>query len=314
VNAIEAVGLTKRFGDKVALDGVSFSAREGEVLGLLGPNGAGKTTTVRILTGVLKPDSGSATIMGLDVVKEALEARRLVGYLPEAPCLYERLTVWDNLAFYGRLYDVPEHELRRRIKELLAELGLEGRANEKAGALSKGLKQRVAIARALLHDPPVLLLDQPTSDLDPASAREVRDLVRELNRAGKTILICTHNLAEAEELCHRVAIINEGHVLAIGPPDELLKDVMMGYRVFKIRSLKPIGRYLSFLSDLEGVISVERVGEREARIKLEREEAISRVIRELTLFGCDLLEVRMLRPSLEEIYLKLVRREGVEAQ
>ncbi len=314
MNAIEAVRLTKRFGDKVALDGVSFSAREGEILGLLGPNGAGKTTTMRILTGVLKPDSGSATIMGLDVVKEVLEARRLVGYLPEAPCLYERLTVRDNLAFYGRLYDVPEHELGRRIRELLAELGLEGRANEKAGALSKGLKQRVAIARALLHDPPVLLLDQPTSDLDPASAREVRDLVRELNRAGKTILICTHNLAEAEELCHRVAIINEGHVLAIGPPDELLKDVIMGYRVFEIRSLKPIGRYLSFLSDLEGVISVERVNEREARIKLEREEAISRVIRELTLSGCDLLEVRMLRPSLEEIYLKLVRREGVEVQ
>jgi len=281
--------------------------REGEIMGLLGPNGAGKTTTVRILTGILRPDSGLATAMGHDVLEEPLEVRCCIGYLPETPCLYERLTVEENLAFYGRLYDVPGEELRRRVRDLLALVGLEERAGEKVGALSKGLKQRVAIARALIHDPPILVLDQPTSDLDPASARDIRDLIEELNCSGKTVLICTHNLTEAEELCDRIAIINEGCVLAVGKPGELVKDLEGGRYSFEISSFGPISEYLEVIKGLGGVLEVRQVGEDRAVVVLEDRKAISAVVRELVLKGCDLLEVRMLRPGLEEVYMRLVR-------
>ncbi|OYT52600.1 ABC transporter ATP-binding protein [Candidatus Bathyarchaeota archaeon ex4484_135] len=307
MNAVEARGLSKRFGPKLALKDVSFDVRKGEIMGLLGPNGAGKTTTVRILTGILRPDSGSATVMGHDVLEEPLEIRRCIGYLPETPCLYERLTVEENLAFYGRLYDVPEEELRRRIRDLLALVGLKDRAGEKVGALSKGLKQRVAIVRALVHDPPVLILDQPTSDLDPASAKDIRGLIKELNRSGKTVLICTHNLTEAEELCDRIAIINEGCVLAVGKPGELVKDLEGSHHSFEISSFGSISKYLKVIEGLGGVLEVKQVGEDRAVVVLEDRKAISAVVRELILKGCDVLEVRMLRPGLEEVYMRLVR-------
>ena len=307
MNVIKAEGLTKSFGHKLVLRGVSFEVREGEVLGLLGPNGAGKTTTVRIIIGVLRPDSGSATVLDHDVLKEPLEVRRLTGYLPEIPCLYEGLTVEENLLFYGRLYDVPEDELEERVSELLDLLGLKERAGEKVGALSKGLKQRVALIRALVHDPPILVLDQPTSDLDPASARGMREHIKELKEAGKTILICTHNLTEAEELCDRVAIINEGRILAIGKPDELLPSPEERYFSFEISSLSPAADYVNVLKGLDEVLEVREAHGNKIVVVLDEKEAISDVVRELVLKGCRILEVRMVRPSLEEVYLKLVR-------
>ena len=303
---IEVEELVKSFGEKRALRGVSFSVRKGHIMGLLGPNGAGKTTTVRILATLLKPDAGTARVAGFDVLEEPTEVRRSIGYLPERPCLYERLTVRDNLAFYGRLYDVPEEELGARIEELLTLLGLGERANDKVGTLSKGLRQRVAIARALLHDPPVLLLDQPTSDLDPASARDIRELVRRLREGGKTVLICTHNLTEAEELCDLVAVINEGRILAVGPPGELMKEARSSY-TFEVVSLGPIGPYLACVRSLNGVVGVELSGERRARVSVEHEEVVADVVRELVLAGCRVLEVRIVRPSLEDVYLRLVR-------
>ena len=307
MNAIKAEGLTKSFGRKLILRGVSFEVREGEVLGLLGPNGAGKTTTVRIIIGVLRPDSGSATVLDHDVLREPLEIRRLIGYLPEIPCLYEGLTVEENLLFYGRLYEIPEDELEERVSELLDLLGLKERAGEKVGALSKGLKQRVALIRALVHDPPILVLDQLTSDLDPASARGIREHIRELNEAGKTVLICTHNLTEAEELCDRVAIINEGRILAIGKPDELLPSPKEHRFSFEISSLSPAADYVDDLKGLDEVLEVREAHGNKIVVVLEEKEAISDVVRKLVLKGCRVLEVRMVRPSLEEVYLKLVR-------
>ncbi|RLI13842.1 ABC transporter ATP-binding protein [Candidatus Bathyarchaeota archaeon] len=302
--AVEARGLVKKIGRKLVLRGVGFEVSEGEVLGLLGPNGAGKTTTVRILMGILRPDEGSATVMGHDVLEEPLEVRRCVGYLPEVPCLYERLTVEDNLAFYGGLYDIPRAELEKRISELLSLMGLEERAGEPVGALSKGLKQRVAIARALIHDPPVLFLDQPTSDLDPASARSVRELIVELNRSGKTVLICTHNLKEAEDLCDRVAIISGGRILAVGEPDELLGG--RRYYSFELRVRGRISGHLGSLRSSDGVMEVKQVGPDKALLILDEREAISGVVRRLVEDGCDILEVKMVGPSLEDIYMRLV--------
>jgi len=306
MSIIEVEGLVKSFGGKRALRGVSFSVGKGRIMGLLGPNGAGKTTTVRILATLLKPDAGTARVAGFDVLEEPMEVRRSIGYLPENPCLYERLTVRDNLAFYGELYDMPEEELGARIEELLSILGLEERANDKVGTLSKGLKQRVAIARALLHDPPVLLLDQPTSDLDPASAKDIRELIKRLRGEGKTVLVCTHNLTEAEELCDLVAVINEGQVLAVGPLEELMKDSGRSC-TFEVSSLGPIEPYLARLRGLEGVVHVELSGECSAKILVERKEVVADVVRDLALAGCRLLEVKMIRPSLEDIYLRLVR-------
>jgi len=307
MKAISVEGLTKSFGHKPVLRDVGFEVREGEVLGLLGPNGAGKTTTVRIIIGLLRPDSGSAIVLNHDVLEEPLEVRRLIGYLPEIPCLYEGLTVEENLFFYGRLYDVPEDELKERIPELLDLLGLRERAREKVGALAKGLKQRVALIRALVHDPPILVLDQPTSDLDPATARGIREHIKELNEDGKTILICTHNLTEAEELCDRVAIINEGRILAIGRPDELLPGSGERCFSFEISSLSPAADYIGALRGLDGVLEVREAHGNKIVVVLEEREAISDVVRELVLRGCRILEVKMVRPSLEEVYLRLVR-------
>jgi len=303
---LEAVKLAKKIGDKQVLENVTFGVGKGEIIGLLGPNGAGKTTTMRILMGLLRPDSGSAKVAGFDVFEDTLEVRRLVGYLPENPCLYERLTVWDNLAFYGELYGVQKDELETRINRLLDTMGLKGRAFSPAGNLSKGLKQRVAIARALVHDPPILLLDQPTSDLDPVSASFVRELIKKLNRSGKTILICTHNLIEAEQLCSRIAVINEGRIVAIGSPSKLRKESGEGY-TFEIKSLKPIKKYLNVLRETVGESYFEIEDELSAVVRVGRLESISHLIRNLVSAGCELVEVRMLMPSLEDVYLKLVR-------
>ena len=305
---VEARGLVKSFDGKKALKGISFSIDKGKIMGLLGPNGAGKTTTVRILATLLKPDAGTAEVAGFDVLEEPMEVRHLIGYLPERPCLYERLTIRDNLLFYGRLYDVPEGELKTKIKELLSLLGLEERAGDKVGALSKGLRQRVAIARALLHDPPVLLLDQPTSDLDPASAKDIRDFIRRLREEGRTILICTHNLTEAEELCDSVAIVNEGNIIAIGRLEELLKEPG-NLCTFEVRSLGPVRPYLARVEEVEDVVQVREIGQNEMLVSVKHKEAMANVVRELILAGCNLLEVKMVRPSLEEVYLKLVREK-----
>lgn len=305
---IEVIDLVKRFGERLALNEISFNVYEGEIFGLLGPNGAGKTTTLRILSGILKPDEGDVYVSGFDVIKEAENIRSLIGYLPEISGLYERLSVWDNLEFYGKIYGMRGRDLEERIMELLRLFDLDDRKFEKVGSLSKGLRRRVAVARALVHDPSILLLDQPTSDLDPAMARLIRNVIRSLNKdGGKTILICTHNLTEAEELCDRVAVIDKGIILGIGSLSELAGELSTG-QFFKIVSLRPIKDYLEVFAEAGEVIELK---EYEVVIRVSESNKVSELIRRLVFSGCDLLEVRMLRPSLEDVYLKLVRDREV---
>jgi len=214
MNAIEVRGLTKDYDGLRAVDGIGFSVEEGEVFGFLGPNGAGKTTTIKMLTGQLTPTAGLARVAGYDVVKERHEIKPLIGVVFEEHNIYERLSGRGNLAFYARLYGVEAS----RVDELLEMVGLAGRAKDAIKTYSNGMKQRLMIARALLSRPRILFLDEPTSGLDPASARAMRRMIAGLSRGGTTVFLTTHYMEEADQLCQRVAFLNEGKVVALDTP------------------------------------------------------------------------------------------------
>jgi ABC-2 type transport system ATP-binding protein len=218
---IQASGLTKRFGKLVAVRDATFKVGAGQVFGFLGPNGAGKTTTIRMLIGLVRPSSGSAQVAGFDVAAEPLEVKRRVGYLAEAPYLYPKLSGREFLAFMGGLYQVPTELARERAARLLSLFELGDKADELVETYSHGMRQKLALAGALLHEPPVLFLDEPTSGLDPRSARLVKDLLLGLVERGHTVFLSTHVLEIAEQLCHRVGIIDRGDVIATGTLDEL---------------------------------------------------------------------------------------------
>ena len=207
---IEAHNLTKKFGDFTAVKSVNLSLAKGEILALLGPNGAGKTTTVRMLSSILKPTEGWARVCGFDVVAQAREVRHAVGLLTEVPGLYTRMKTVEYLNFFGELQHMEPSLCRRRSEELLTRFGLWEARNRKLGTYSKGMKQKAAIVRAMLHDPRMLFLDEPTSAMDPHSAKQVRDAIISLRAQGRTILLCTHNLPEAEMLADRIAIVRRG--------------------------------------------------------------------------------------------------------
>jgi ABC-2 type transport system ATP-binding protein len=209
-------------GEIKAVDDLNLEVYEGETFGLLGPNGAGKTTTVRLLNGIVRPTSGTASINGLDIIKNEEEVKRITGLLAESPGLYEKLSAFEFLEFMGALYDVPGDILRQRIDNLLELFGLQDRRDHLLEGYSRGMKQKVLIAAALVHDPPILFFDEPTSMLDPRSALMVKDLIKKLaDSAGKTVFICSHILPIVEELCDRIGIINEGHLIALGTVDEI---------------------------------------------------------------------------------------------
>jgi len=230
---IETQDLGKRFDNFWAVDGVDLAVNAGEVLALLGPNGAGKTTTVRMLTSVLRPSRGQARVAGFDIIKEAAKVRSAVGVLTEQHGLYGRMPAGDYLDFFGQVYGLDLTIRQKRINKLLDDFGLSSERNRRIGEYSKGMRQKLALARALIHDPPVLLLDEPSSAMDPESARLVRDSIRELRSARRAIIICTHNLSEAEELADQIAIIRKGKIIAKGSPDTL-KTTLLGPPEFEV--------------------------------------------------------------------------------
>jgi ABC-2 type transport system ATP-binding protein len=234
--ALSVEHLSKRFGDRMAFDDVSFEVGHGEVFGFLGPNGAGKTTTVRTLGTLIAPTSGSATVAGLPLTPEnGVAIRQRISIMPEAPGLYLRLTVAENLECFAGLYALPD--ARQRIDRVLRAVNLAGRANDPCGKLSKGLRQRVSLARALLNDAEVLFLDEPTAGLDPVATREVHDLIAGLRQRGVTIFLTTHRLEEAERLCDRVALLNTT-LRAIGRPSELREQLFA--KTLTVRTLAPL--------------------------------------------------------------------------
>ncbi|HEB64237.1 MAG TPA: ATP-binding cassette domain-containing protein, partial [Chloroflexi bacterium] len=301
---IDVEGLVKEYGTRRAIDGLTFHARRGEIVGFLGPNGAGKTTTMRILTGYMPPTEGRAAIAGFDVVADSLEVRRRVGYLPETVPLYPDMSVWDYLEFMGRLRRVPD--LETRLETVLEQVGMEERAESYIGALSKGMRQRVGLAQALLHEPEVLILDEPTIGLDPAQVVEVRGLIREIGREH-TVLLSTHILSEAQQLCDRVLIINRGRIVAEDTP-EGLQTRLQGGRQILVRVANPNADLLPAVSALEGVLRV--LPEEDGALRVDARPGVDvrpALAQTLVQNGYDLLELRQAGMSLEEIFLELTQ-------
>lgn len=219
---IEIDRLTRRYGDVLALDGLTLSVPRGSIYGFLGPNGAGKTTTISLLMGLVEPTEGNARVLGFDVVDSADEIRLRVGALLDENGLYEQMSAYENLLFYARVWQLSPSDAEARAMKVLSEIGLWARRDDLAGSWSRGMQQRLALARAQIHEPELLFLDEPTAGLDVVSSREVRDHLANLAREGKTIFLTTHNMAEAEELCARVAVIRNGRLVAEGEPSALL--------------------------------------------------------------------------------------------
>jgi ABC-2 type transport system ATP-binding protein len=302
-------GLSKRFGDRVAFEDVSFEVGSGEVFGFLGPNGAGKTTTVRTLSTLIAPTSGSAAVAGFELVPaNGVEIRRRISVMPESPGLYLRLSVAENLQCFADLYEVPD--AKGRIGLALQAVRLAGRADDTCGTLSKGLRQRVALARALLSDPQVLFLDEPTSGLDPAAARDVHELVDGLRQRGVTIFLTTHRLEEAERLCDRVAILNTT-LRTIGRPDEL-RDRLFA-KTLTVKTLAPLREAGRVFADIPAVDNWRLDGTASyVLVVSDMARAAPAVARALVSAGADVLSIAESHHSLEDVYLELVdqHREG----
>jgi ABC-2 type transport system ATP-binding protein len=305
---IETQGLTKQFvtggGEPLtAVDGINLSVAAGEVLALLGPNGAGKTTTVRMLAAILQPTAGRAQVAGFDVVAQVIEVRRRVGLLTEMPGLYERMKAHEYLDFFGQLYGLPVALRDQRAQRLMARLGMAEALDTRIGTYSKGMKQKLAIVRAMLHDPLVLLLDEPTSAMDPHSARLVRNSIAALRDERRTIVICTHNLVEAEALADRIAIVRRGRIIALGTPTEL-KQRLLGAPLMELRLADSID---GLEPRLRQMVQVEQVGEDWVRYRTATpRHSNPRLLRWLAEQGQDVLSLSPLPQSLEEVYLQVV--------
>lgn len=305
MEAIETNNLIKEFDGLRAVDNVSFQVEKGEIFGFLGPNGAGKTTTTRMITGVIKPDSGTATIEGIDVVKNPTAAKEKIGIAPEEANAYLDLTARGNMNLAGEIYGVPRGELKGKVDELLDTFGLLDRADSKVKGFSKGMKQRLILAMALINDPGILFLDEPTAGLDVESRRLIKDQVKKLNEEGKTIFLTTHDIAEADRLCDRVAVINRGNIAAIDSPEKLKATIQ------STQSILVSFDYMNFdVTDLEtlpGVEELEKEGDKWRLYGPNPGEIIEEVVSFAKEEGLKVLSLNTSGPSLEETFTHLTK-------
>jgi len=317
---IEVEGLTRRYRSRTgtfrrrtavveALRGVSFEVERGELFGLLGPNGAGKTTMIKVLTTLLLPTSGTARVLGFDVRRQARQIRGRVGYVFGGDRgLYDRLSAYDNLRYFADLYKVPPRTRRSRIDQLLEMVELKGRERERVETYSRGMRQRLHIARGLLHDPEILFLDEPTIGLDPVGARELRETIANLHGAGKTILLTTHYMYEADALCQRIAVIANGNFVATGTPSDL-KQVVGDHTIVEIETFGIADETVERLRRLPGVRAVGVETREHAQVLLVQSAVGADVVRALLneLAGADTGKVITREPTLEDAYVELVR-------
>ena len=312
---IEVQHLTKRYGPTTAVDDVSFRVERGEILGFLGPNGAGKTTTMRVLTGYMPPTEGKAIVAGYDVFDHPLEAKRRTGYLPETPPLYPDMTVRDYLTFVARIKGVPRGERKARVNSVMERTRVTDVANKHCAKLSKGYKQRVGLAQAVLHNPEVLILDEPTAGLDPKQIIETRQLIKDLG-GDHTVILSTHILPEVSQTCHRVVIINKGRVVAVDTPENLTSRLGGSETMY----VQIDAQGADVQATLEGIPGITRVAQADTSGTLAGFEVNSEkgrdVRRELAAAvvgrGWGLLELRPMRMSLEEIFLHLTTEDTTE--
>ena len=299
---IEARGLTKRFDEVLAVDGLSLEVQRGEVFGLLGPNGAGKTTTLRMLCALIEPTGGEATINGLRLGQDNDAIRGSIGILTETPGIYPRLSARHNLELFADLYEVPDPA--GQVKKYLELLDLWDRCDDPAGGFSKGMRQRLAIARALMHEPPILFLDEPTSALDPASARIVREFIEDLRGQGRTIILCTHNMDEADRLCDRVAVFRK-KILEVDDPD-VLRRRFYGESV-RIRLRRVDETICQAITELPFVDKIDQRSDDSITINLDDLASHNPdIVRCLVAAGADVLFVEELKQSMEQLYMDIL--------
>jgi ABC-2 type transport system ATP-binding protein len=304
MDTVTVDGLKKSYNALPALDGISFSVGKGEIFGLLGPNGAGKTTTIRILSGLTKPASGRALIMGNDVVISPVTAKGLIGVVPETSNLYPELTCAENLVFAGRLYGMDTKKARSKTGELLAAFWLQERQDAPFGALSSGMKRRLTLAASLIHEPPVLFLDEPTTGLDVPSARALREMIRSLKNRGTSILLTTHYIEEADRLCDRIAVIVKGRIVAVDTP-EALKKSAGEERAMDIRAVPRDFREQKLLSGMSGVKRVE-MKEDGVRFFIEDMNAFLAAISAFAAAkGFSIESAHTVTPSLEDAFVRI---------
>ncbi len=309
---IEVQHLTKRYGPFTAVDDVSFRAERGEILGFLGPNGAGKTTTMRVLTGYMPATDGKAIVAGYDVLEQPIEAKRRTGYLPETPPLYPDMTVSDYLTFCARIKGVPRGERKQRVGTVMERTRIADMARRHCAKLSKGYKQRVGLAQALLHNPDVLILDEPTAGLDPKQINETRQLIKELG-GDHTVILSTHILPEVSQTCHRVVIINKGRVVAVDTPANLTSRLSGAATMFV--QVDAAGADAgAVLGAVPGVTMVKAAPASDGAMGFEVNSEVGRDVRRelaaaVVTRGWGLLELRPLRVSLEDVFIHLTTEE-----
>jgi ABC-2 type transport system ATP-binding protein len=304
MSAIQADHLKKSFGPVTAVNDVSLVVREGEIFGFLGPNGAGKTTTTRMLTGVIPCDDGTASVLGYDIRTAGVQAKQGFGVVPETSNAYTDLTAWQNLMMMGELYGLARAQAIRRSSDLLITLGLIERKDQKVQAYSKGMKQRLILAMALLHEPKLLFLDEPTSGLDVQSSQMILAMLREMNRGGTTIFLTTHNMEEANRLCHRVAIIRSGRLITVDAPEKLKMAIETVHRIEVSFDREVSGDALAAVA---GVTSVKKIGDK-WQLTAENQNA---VICSLVAFSernhVAIITLNTLAPSLDDAFLRLTQ-------
>jgi ABC-2 type transport system ATP-binding protein len=304
---ITVESLQKRYGRHLALQGVDFVVPKGEIFGFLGPNGAGKTTTIRILATLTSADAGTATIGGVRLDRDEVEVRKLIGYMPDFFGVYDRLTVVEYLEFYADCYDLPARKRRKVAHDLLELVDLGERARDQVNTLSRGMKQRLCLARTLVHDPQVLLLDEPASGLDPMARIEMRELIRELRRMGKTILISSHIVPEVEELCTWIGVIDRGRMVEVGPKADVLRGVVTQRRLRIALASADAARLEAarrLCAALDGVLTAE-VADDALEVMVEETFANHRLLRNLVESGFEVDSFTPVAGNLTDVFMRL---------
>lgn len=304
MSTIEVDQLMRKFKKLVAVDRISFMVKKGEIFGLLGPNGAGKSTVIRMLCTLLRPTSGEARVAGFEIVKEAGKVREHIGLVAEKIILYDRLTARENLKFFGRLNHIPAKTISERTKKLLELVKMEKWANTLAGTFSSGMKQRINLARALLNMPEILFLDEPTLGLDPQTTRAIRDFIKEINKEGITIILTTHIMQEADILCDRIGIIDQGKIVALDTPQKLKSVIsQQGKTAFDLNISNPSPQIISQIKQLEAVSSVSQKNDYNLKIYVNSEEAIYEIMDVIKKNKTTIKNITTLAPNLEDAFL-----------
>jgi len=306
---LEVHDLVKKYGDLVAVNGISFDIHKGEIFSLLGPNGAGKTTTISILSTLFAPTSGDATVAGHSVTKEPMAVKKSIGIVPQEIALYEELSALENLRFWGQMYNLSGKSLSMRVDEVLDQIGLKDRAKERIKTYSGGMKRRVNIAVGLLHKPRLLFMDEPTVGIDPQSRRAILESVKDLNQAGMTILYTTHYMEEAQELSDRVGIIDYGELIALGTQEELTAKVgETDTLILHLGENEDPGYLAEILSEMEGVLQANPTDHEVVIVTPSAEELLAPVVSRVNELGISIYSVDMNEPNLEAVFLHLTGR------